>query len=293
MSQPRTSFRALLKQYTPLVTPSAYDALTARLVEQAGFPAIAIGGSAMLAAQFGLPDVGLASLSEMVEGARSIMRGTTLPCGIDADDGYGDVKSVVRTVRAYSEIGIGSMIFEDQLITHKKPNDGHVVAVVEPEAMERKLKAALWARDNPEMIILARTDAYRSEGLDGALRRAERYLAAGADGIFVSSLATPEELERVGRTLRGAIQVAVVTERLLNVWPGPADLYAMGFGQVVYPQFLIARATVAVTDALDQIRRMADGSLPHAQVQSFARAGEDLQKSVGVAEWADVDVRFG
>jgi 2-methylisocitrate lyase-like PEP mutase family enzyme len=289
----RTSFRTLLAENFPLVTPSAHDALSARLITDAGFKAIAIGGSSMLAAQYAMPDIGLASRADMVDGARAIMRGTHLPCGMDADDGYGDVKSVVATVQAYEQIGIGSLIFEDQDMTRKRPGEGKAVSVVEPELMERKLRAAVSARQNREVIILARTDAYRPEGLDAALRRAARYLAAGADGIFVAGLNTPEELERVGRTLRGAIQVAVVTERLLPLWPGPADLYAMGFGQVVYPQFLVSRMAAALADALAQLRAIVHGATPHADVESFAAAGDRLQEAVGLSTWIKVDERFG
>jgi len=178
-------------------------------------------------------------------------------------------------------------------MTKKRPGEGKPATVVEPELMERKLRAALSARQDREVIILARTDAYRPEGLDAALRRAERYLAAGADGIFVAGLNRPEELERVGRALHGAIQIAVVTERLLPLWPGPADLYAMGFGQVVYPQFLVSRMAAALADALAQLKAVEQGVTAHAAVESFAVAGERLQEAVGLSKWIKVDERFG
>jgi 2-methylisocitrate lyase-like PEP mutase family enzyme len=289
----RTSFRRLLTENFPLVTPSAHDALSARLITAAGFKAIAIGGSSMLAAQYALPDIGLASLADMVDGARAVMRGTPLPCGMDADDGYGDVKSVVRTVRAYEDLGIGSLIFEDQLITRKQPGEGHAVPVIPVEQMERKLRAALSARRDRETLILARTDAYRVEGLRAALRRAERYLAAGADGIFVAGLQTPEELVRVGAALRGAIQIAVVTERLLPIWPGPTELYDLGFAQVVYPQFLIARASTSMIDALGKLSDVIDGSMPQASVPSLAAESDRLQQMVGLSDWTKVDECFG
>jgi 2-methylisocitrate lyase-like PEP mutase family enzyme len=288
----RESFRSLLARHHPLVTPSAHDALSARMVAQAGFKAIAIGGSSMLAAQYALPDVGIASLADMVEGARNIMRGSDLPCGIDADDGYGDARSVVRTVKAYEEIGVGSMIFEDQLMTAKKPGDGHATSVVPAEEMEKKLRAALATRSDPETIILARTDAYKVHGLDEALRRADRYLKAGADGIFVSGLSSIEELERVGRTLRGAIQVAVVTERLLPLWPSPTELYAMGFGQITYPQFLIARMALALQNALAELAEIGEGLKAPAEVTSFASTAERLQDQVGVRTWTEIAAQY-
>jgi 2-methylisocitrate lyase-like PEP mutase family enzyme len=281
-----------LARHHPLVTPSAHDALSARMVTQAGFKAIAIGGSSMLAAQFALPDVGVASLADMVEGARNIMRGTDLPCGIDADDGYGDVRSVVRTVQAYEEIGVGSMIFEDQLMTAKKPGDGQATAVVPAEDMEKKLRAAIATRSDREVIILARTDAYKVHGLDEALRRAERYLQAGADGIFVSGLSSVEELARVGRTLRGCIQIAVVTERLLPLWPSPAELYGLGFGQICYPQFIVARMASAMQGALAELAEVTEGLKPPADVASFATTAERLQDQVGVRTWSEIAAQY-
>jgi 2-methylisocitrate lyase-like PEP mutase family enzyme len=288
----REPFRSLLEHHHPLVTPSAHDALSARMVTQAGFKAIAIGGSSMLAAQFALPDVGIASLADLVVGARNILRGTYLPCGIDADDGYGDARSVVRTVQAYEEIGIGSMIFEDQLMTAKKPGDGNATSVVPAEDMEKKLHAALAARSDPDTIILARTDAYKVHGLDEALRRAERYLKAGADGIFVSGLSSIEELEKVGRTLRGAIQIAVVTERLLPIWPSPTELYSLGFGQITYPQFVVARMAFAVQNALAELAEIAEGLKAPADVTSFASTAERLQDQVGVRKWSEIAAQF-
>jgi len=290
--QNRESFRTLFAHHHPLVTPCAHDALSARLVTQAGFKAIAIGGSAMLAAQFALPDIGLASLSEMLEGARNIMRGTELPCAIDADDGYGDVRSVVRTVRAYEQIGIGSMIFEDQLMTAKKPGEGRATAVVPAEDMEKKLRAAMATRSDPDVVILARTDAYKPHGLDEALRRAERYLKAGADGIFVSGLASLEELRKVGDRLRGCIQIAVVTERLLPLWPKPSELHSLGFNQIIYPQFIVARMADAVERALVELADLATGTKPPAELESFAAAAEGLQDKVGLRSWSEIAARY-
>src|SRR5258708_24498803 len=117
------SLRQVAAEERPLVTPVAHDALTARLIARAGFKAIAIGGSSMLAARYGLPDLGLAALGEMVDGAREIVAATDLPCIIDADDGYGDVKSVRRTMELYQRLGVAGIILEDHARDTKQPGD--------------------------------------------------------------------------------------------------------------------------------------------------------------------------
>jgi len=121
----RKSLRQVAAEERPLVTRVAHDALTARLIARAGFKAIAIGGSSMLAARYGLPDLGLAALGEMVDGAREIVAATDLPCIIDADDGYGDVKSITRTVQSYEIAGAAGVLLEDQTRDGKQPGEGH------------------------------------------------------------------------------------------------------------------------------------------------------------------------
>jgi 2-methylisocitrate lyase-like PEP mutase family enzyme len=288
----RRSFRSLLESERPLVTPGAHDVLSARLIEQAGFKAIAIGGLALLAAQRGLPDIGMAALTDMVEAARHVVEATDLPCGIDGDDGYGDVKSVARTVMAYERLGLGSIIFEDQDIRAKRPGEGKSTRVVLVEDMVRKLRAALATRDDRETLILARTDAYRIEGQDAALRRADAYLAAGADGIFVAGLNDPEELRQVGARLRGAIQVATVTERLLHVLPSPRELYELGFGQVVFPQFLATRMSAAAQAALGELSALASGAIAPTRIAALVDQSEGLQNLARLSQWLELETRF-
>jgi 2-methylisocitrate lyase-like PEP mutase family enzyme len=289
----RTSFRRLLAENRPLVTPSAHDALSARLIEQAGFKAIALGGLSLLAAQYGLPDIGLASLTDMTECARGVLRATTLPCGIDGDDGYGDVKSVVRTVRAYEDLGLGSIIFEDQVMGGKRPGDAGPAAVVPAVVMEQKLRAAVAARSDPETLILARTDAINVEGFEGALKRAEHYLGVGADGIFIAGIDGVEILRLAGERLRGALQVAVITERLLAAAPTPADLSAMGYGQVVFPHYLILRVTAAMQAALAELTAIASGERAPSSVARYEAMSGTLQKIVGIDAWKSLEATFG
>lgn len=285
----RTSFRQLFREHHPLVSPVAHDALSARMITEAGFAAVSIGGLAMLASQFGLPDLGIATLGEMIEGTRCVMRGTHLPIGVDADDGYGDLKSVTHTVEAYTQLGVGSLIFEDQDRRQKRPGDSGFVGVIPVDEMCAKLNAAVAARTDPEMIILARVDAYSSEGLDGALRRADRYLQTGVDGIFVSTLNSVEELARVGQTLRGTYQVAVASERLVSEWPAPRELYDMGFSQVVYPHLVLKHTAFGIQSALTTIADFASGKLAPKDANGPDFELSRLQDTLGRKRWAAIE----
>src|SRR5882724_12031095 len=138
---PRQSLRQLAAGERPLVAVAAHDALSARLIARAGFKAIAIGGSSMLAARYGLPDIGLAALEEMVAGARDILAATSLPVIIDGDDGYGDVKGVAHTIRRYEQIGISGVVLEDQMRESKQPGDDRPQGVVPVATMSGKLRA--------------------------------------------------------------------------------------------------------------------------------------------------------
>jgi 2-methylisocitrate lyase-like PEP mutase family enzyme len=289
----RPSFRSLLKKPRPLISPVAHDALSARMIERAGFEATGVAGSAMLAAQHALPDVGLAGLAEMLEGARNMLRGTTLPWGADADDGFGDVRNVVHTVRSFEAAGAGQLVLEDQNRATKRPGDGGSQTLVTPEAMIAKLRAALSSRDDSEyMMIVARTDAVLVEGIDGALKRAERYLTAGADAIFVAGLETPEQLRRVGEALHGANQIAVVGERRIRHWPAPNELYAMGFGMINYPGLLINRVHAAVADGLDALTRMAEGSVSPSDIPDNVDALEAMAQTLDLVGWEAMNRQF-
>src|SRR3954462_9213111 len=160
--------------------PVAHDGLTAKIIEQAGFTALQIGGFAVAGARHGLPDVDLTHHAERHAAVKDIMSATSLPILVDADDGYGDVKNVTHTVRGYMALGIQGLFIEDQQAPKRC---GHMEnkKVVPLEQMIGKVKAAVAAKADRDFFILARTDAIEPEGIDSALRRAEKYLKAGAD----------------------------------------------------------------------------------------------------------------
>ena len=204
MAGAEISLRRLVAEEAPVITPIAHDALAARMIERAGFRAIGIGGSAMLAARYGLPDIGLAALGEMAAGIGDIVAATSLPVMVDGDDGYGDLKAVAHMVEVYLRLGVSGIVLEDQLRGAKQPGDAGAVGVATLEAMTDKLRVAVAGCAGTDVQIIGRCDAYRLEGLDGALRRAERYLEAGAHGLFIPGVTTPAELARLGATFRGA-----------------------------------------------------------------------------------------
>ncbi|ANN77170.1 isocitrate lyase/PEP mutase family protein [Bordetella flabilis] len=285
----RPSFRAALAQEMPLVTPLAHDALSARLIEQAGFHAFAVGGSAMLAARHAYPDIGLIGLTDMTDGLRDIAAASRLPFVADADDGYGDVKSVARLVAAYEAIGVGGLLLEDQSRDHKQQRADKAASVVDEAIIEAKLRAALNARTNPDTFIIGRTDAYGPLGLDAALRRAERFFALGVDGVFVAGLRREEDYRRVGATFKGAFISAAMFEGGDTPWLSPADLGAMGFRQVSYPASLILRAVQAMRDGLAALRRHADGTAPLQPMAHGSDARQALDRATGLADWRAIE----
>ena len=286
----RPSFRDALAQERPLITPLAHDALSARLIEQAGFKAFAIGGSALLAARYALPDIGLIGLSDMLDGMRNLASATNLPFIADADDGYGDAKNVARLVHAYEALGVGGFLLEDQHRDHKQQRADKAAAVVEMPIIEGKIRTALRARTNPQTFVIGRTDAYGALGLDEALRRAKRYLDIGSDGVFVAGLRTIGDYERVGRELSGAYVSAAMFEVGGTPWLTPKDLGEMGFSQVSFPTSLLFPAVGAMRKALSALRSHADGTISMQPITDGDEIRQALDDALGLATWRQAEL---
>jgi 2-methylisocitrate lyase-like PEP mutase family enzyme len=287
----RTTIRQALSQETPLITPLAHDALSARLIELAGFKAFAVGGSALLAARHAYPDIGLIGLTDMVEGIRDLTAASSLPFLADADDGYGDVKSVARTVRAYEAIGVGGMLFEDQDRDRKQQRAEKAAAVADEAVIEGKLRAAMEARNNPDTFIIGRTDAYGPLGLDAAMRRAERFLALGVDGVFVAGLRTEDDYRKVGAAFKGSYISAAMFEGGDTPWLSPADLGSMGFTQVSFPASVLMRSVAAMRDGLAALRRHADGVERLEPMSNGASVRATLDAAVDLEGWRAIERR--
>jgi 2-methylisocitrate lyase-like PEP mutase family enzyme len=281
-----TTWRQLLTRERPLVLPGAYDALSARMIEMAGFSAYVIGGYPVVGAQYGVPDIGLCGLGEISAAIRNIVAASPLPVLVDADDGYGDVKNVTRTIRTYESMGAAAIFIEDQASPKRC---GHMdgKSVVPIEVMERKIRAAVSARDNPETFLIARTDARATEGLDSALRRAERYVRAGADGIFVEAPVSVSELEHIGREVKvpqfcnmlAGGRTPILTNR---------ELFQMGFEMVVHGITLVMQAAKLFRDSLQALKEDRV-DYTSATTATF----EEFKKIMRFDDWATIEEEFG
>jgi 2-methylisocitrate lyase-like PEP mutase family enzyme len=280
----KISLRRLIQEERPLVTPLAHDALAARLIERAGYRSIGIGGSGLLAARYGLPDVGLAALGEMAAGVQDILAATDLPAIVDGDDGYGDIRSVVHMVEVYARLGVSGIVLEDQARVAKQPGDAGAVAVAPVDVMVAKIKAAVATSSGTEIQIIARCDAYQLEGFGGALRRADQYLSAGAQGIFIPGVQKVDELVEVGRRFSSQhLMIAIFEGR--ETWLPPSQLYQMGFRQVVVPGLLLQRAVQCLDGTLRGFRAYVDGNARWPVFDGAKQAQTALQEALLLDKW--------
>jgi 2-methylisocitrate lyase-like PEP mutase family enzyme len=267
-----------------LVVPGAHDALSARLIEKIGFEAYFIGGFPAVGARYGVPDIGLKGFGEISACVRDIMAACSLPVFVDGDDGYGDVKNVVHTVQSYERMGVSAILIEDQQWPKRC---GHVAGkkVVPAELAEAKIRAACAERLNPETWILARTDARAVYDLDEAMRRAERYIRAGADGIFIEAPCSVKELEIIGE----AFDVPQICNPLMGGHTpilSMAELAALGFNCAVLGLDTLMHAAKAVEAVLVD---MKTGRFAH---RNDGMDFEEYKKLVGYDNWASIDERF-
>lgn len=198
----RPSWKEALAEESPLILPVAHSALAARLIERAGFTAYQIGGFASVGSMHAVPDIDLEHYGERSDLARKIIAASRLPVMVDGDDGYVDAKNVTRTVQGYEHMGASAIFIEDQRAPKKC---GHMnnKEIVPPETMVGKIRAAVHARESEDFFILARTDAIQPEGVESAIRRAEMYLKAGADGAYLEGPTDEKQLEEIGRAFKG------------------------------------------------------------------------------------------
>jgi 2-methylisocitrate lyase-like PEP mutase family enzyme len=229
----RPSLRALLEQHRFIVAPGVYDGISACFAAQHGFDALYMTGHGVSMSSLGIPDIGTATYSEMVKGVQVITGVTDIPLIADGDTGYGALLNVERTVRGYEAAGAAAIQIEDQAFPKKC---GHTPGrvLIETEEMVKKIRVAVDTRASREFMIVVRTDARSSHGLDEALRRGERYFAAGADILFVESPESEEELHKIGSTLDGYLLVNEVEGGRTPILPAET-LKDMGFNIAIYP----------------------------------------------------------
>ncbi|MEM9133676.1 MAG: oxaloacetate decarboxylase [Actinomycetota bacterium] len=255
--RPRTdgpaALRALLAQPGPVLLPGCYDALGARLIEQVGFDVVYMTGFGTTASLLGRPDVGLLGLTEMVDNARRIAAAVDLPVVADADTGYGNPINVIRTVQEYERAGVAGLHIEDQVMPKRC---GHMEGkeVIPADEMVAKIAAAVDARTNPDLVLIARTDARAPHGFGEALDRAKRFVHAGADVLFVEALTGEEEIEQAAAELAGVPLVFNWAEGGKTPPLGYDRLAELGFKMVIMPIGTLLAATKAMRELLVSIK---------------------------------------
>ena len=249
-AEKRARLRALLSGPSIVRAPGAFSPLVAMEIERAGFEAVYVSGAAV-AADLGLPDIGLTTLDEVASRAEQIARVTDLPTIVDCDTGFGEPMNAARTVRTMEERGIAGLHLEDQVNPKRCGHlDGKTVVPV--ETMLRRIRAAVDARRDPNLVIVARTDARALEGLEATIERANRYAEAGADLVFAEALADASEWERAIAGI-GVPLLANMTEFGKSELLSAAELEALGARVVIYPVTTLRIAMRAAREALGHV----------------------------------------
>ncbi len=271
----------------PVLLPGCYDALGARLIEQAGFDGVYMTGFGTAASLLGRPDVGLLGLAEMVDNARRIAAAVAVPVVADADTGYGNPVNVVHTVRSFERAGVAAIHLEDQVMPKRC---GHMEGkeVVPVTEFAAKIRAAVEARSSEEFLVIARTDARAPLGLDEARRRADAALEAGADVLFIEALETTEEIEAVAAEYRHTPLVYNWVEGGKSPSLPYAELAQLGFSLVIMPITILLAAVGAVRSTLDGVRAAGTPVDVEAGLPSF----EDFTDLIGLAEITELQGRY-
>jgi 2-methylisocitrate lyase-like PEP mutase family enzyme len=284
MATPAHALRRLLEGDEILVMPCCFDALSARLIERAGFPLTFMSGFAVSGARLAVPDTGLISYGEMLDQGRNICDAVSIPVIGDADNGYGNAVNVKRTVRGYARAGFACTMIEDQLAPKRCGHTRGKEVVGRDEAVAR-IRAAVDARDEgADVLVMARTDARFGHGFDEALWRCQAFRDAGADIIFFEAPQSEGEMERLCREIDGPKMANMVEGGDTPILP-PARLEALGYKIAAYPLTLFSSAVRAMTDALDALRA---GRTPERMVD-FAT----LREVVGFPDYDAEQKRYG
>ena len=281
-----TKFRQLLNQPGIIQAPGAYDCLTAKIIESAGFSAVYMTGAGTSVAQLGYPDLALATMTEMVANAASITDVLEVPLIADADTGYGGVLNVRRTVRQYERAGVAAIHIEDQ---ESPKRCGHLddKKVISTEDMVQKIRAAVDARTDDDFTIIVRTDSIAVTGWDDAMHRCEEYVKAGADVLFVEALRTPEEVERAAKNLDIPLLYNFV-ETGKSPLLSASELEKLGFKIVIYP----ASALLSVTHVVGQVMAQLKEKGTTSHLVNNMTSLEDCFESMGLSTMLAEDARF-
>lgn len=264
--------------------PGCYDALSARLVEQAGFDAVYMTGFGTTAGLIGRPDVGLLGLAEMADNARRIAAAVDIPLVADADTGYGNQAHTIRTIQEYERAGVAGLHLEDQVLPKKC---GHMEdkEVVDAEIMAAKVRNAVAARNDPNFVVIARTDARAPLGLDEAIRRGHMCAEAGADVLFIEALIDEAEIERVATEFAGVPLLFNYAEGGKTPPLSYDDIAALGFAMIIMPITTMLTATKAMQDVLARLKETKTPAPFVNELMSFS----DFTDFMGLPEVLEIE----
>jgi 2,3-dimethylmalate lyase len=281
-----TKLRQMLQEPGIVAAPGAYDCLTARLIQQAGFPAVYMTGAGTSVAKLGYPDLALATASEMIANAAEIAAAVEVPVIADADTGYGSILNVQRTIRQYERAGVAAVHIEDQEFPKRC---GHLdnKRVIPTADMAQKIRAAVDARTDQDFVLIVRTDALAVTGWDDTMRRCEEYINAGADALFIEALRTPEEAEQVTRTFNLPLLYNFVETGKSPLIP-VQELERLGFKLVIFPVSALLTVSKVVANLMRELRQR--GTTAHL-MDNMVRL-EECFEIVGLSEMLAQDARY-
>ncbi|MFA5065248.1 MAG: isocitrate lyase/PEP mutase family protein [Dehalococcoidia bacterium] len=276
---------SMIRAKEPILAPGVYDALTAKIVEAQGFDAVYMTGYGTSASMFGFPDIGLLTMTEMADNAARIADAVEIPVIADADTGYGNPVNVVRTVRQYEKAGVAAIQIEDQTWPKRC---GHMAgkSVIDAGEMIGKIRAAVDARKNSKLLIIARTDAIATHGFDHAIERGHMYAEAGADVLFIEAPVNMDQLEKIPGLL-------APSPILLNLAPRTPNLSldqirSMGFAIAIYPGVCLAAVIAGCTE---EVKRIKDTG-KQREFGDWLQAFLDLNNFLGVNYYNDLEQKY-
>ncbi len=282
----RQSLRALAEARRGVLVPGAFNALSARVIEDLGFEAIYITGAGVTNMWFGLPDQGFMGLHEIADHTARIRDAVTLPLIVDADTGFGNALNVRHTVRVLERAGADCIQFEDQ-VAPKRCGHFSGKEVIATEEAVSKIKAAVDARHDPDFLIMARTDACATQGFEAALERAQRFAEAGADILFVEAVTTAQEIRALPQRLHKPQLMNMVIGGRTPIF-GAQELGELGYGIVLYANAALQGAVAGMQKALTVLRETRRVDEDPALVVPFA----ERQRLVGKPEWDALEKRY-
>ena len=282
--------RDVLENHELVIAPGAYDTISARIIEKAGFPIVYLTGLGNEASDLGCPDLGLTTSTELVRRASNITQCVQVPVVCDADTGFGSVLNLHRTIRMFEAIGVGAIQIEDQTF----PKRCGILAgkkVISSEAFAKKIRAAVDSRGNPDFLIIARTDAKPTSGLQDVIQRLNHYIENGADMGMLGDFYTMDEYKRIVKEVQAPIIAIASCHDKFGIQPDISvnDWKKIGVKMVVYWHLPLFAAMKAVTTVVEELKKSGTTSQLKESVFTYS----DYERVVNVSKWLEFDKKFG